>query len=34
VTRWILNSDPGSSAADLSSFSSLLVSQIDQVMHS
>ena len=34
VTRWIINADPGSSAADLSSFSNLLVSQIDQVMHS
>jgi cytochrome oxidase Cu insertion factor (SCO1/SenC/PrrC family) len=34
VTRWIINSDPGSNAADLSSFSSLLVSQIDQVMRS
>jgi hypothetical protein len=33
VTRWIINADPGSSAADLSSFSNLLVSQIDQVMH-
>ncbi|HEY1652228.1 MAG TPA: SCO family protein [Acidimicrobiales bacterium] len=34
VTRWIINADPGSSSADLSSFSSLLASQIDQVMHS
>jgi cytochrome oxidase Cu insertion factor (SCO1/SenC/PrrC family) len=34
VTRWIINADPGSNSADLSSFSSLLVSQIDQVMHS
>jgi cytochrome oxidase Cu insertion factor (SCO1/SenC/PrrC family) len=33
VTRWIINADPGSSSADLSSFSSLLVSQMDQVMH-
>jgi cytochrome oxidase Cu insertion factor (SCO1/SenC/PrrC family) len=34
VTRWIINADPGSSSADFSSFSSLLVAQIDQVMHS
>ena len=34
VTRWIINADPGSNSADLSSFSSLLVTQIDQVMHS
>jgi cytochrome oxidase Cu insertion factor (SCO1/SenC/PrrC family) len=34
VTRWIINADPGSSSADRSSFSSLLVSQIDQVMRS
>jgi cytochrome oxidase Cu insertion factor (SCO1/SenC/PrrC family) len=34
VTRWVINADPGSSAADRSSFSSLLVSQIDQVIHS
>jgi cytochrome oxidase Cu insertion factor (SCO1/SenC/PrrC family) len=34
VTRWIIPSDPGSAAADQSSFSTLLVSEIDQVMHS
>jgi cytochrome oxidase Cu insertion factor (SCO1/SenC/PrrC family) len=34
VTRWIINADPGSGSADSSSFSNLLVSQIDQVMHS
>jgi cytochrome oxidase Cu insertion factor (SCO1/SenC/PrrC family) len=34
VTRWILPSDPGSGAADRASFSNLLVSEIDQVMHS
>jgi cytochrome oxidase Cu insertion factor (SCO1/SenC/PrrC family) len=34
VTRWILPSDPGSGAADRASFSTLLVSEIDQVMHS
>jgi cytochrome oxidase Cu insertion factor (SCO1/SenC/PrrC family) len=33
-TRWILNADPGASSADRASFSSLLVSEIDQVMHS
>jgi cytochrome oxidase Cu insertion factor (SCO1/SenC/PrrC family) len=31
--RWILDSDPGSSTAQQSSFSSLLVDKIDQVMH-
>ena len=34
VTRWILDSDPGSSSAQQASFSNLLVAQIDQVMHS
>jgi hypothetical protein len=34
VIRRILNADPGDSSADHSSFSNLLVSQIDQVMHS
>jgi cytochrome oxidase Cu insertion factor (SCO1/SenC/PrrC family) len=34
VTRWIIDADPGSSSAQRSSFSSLLVSEIDQVMHS
>jgi cytochrome oxidase Cu insertion factor (SCO1/SenC/PrrC family) len=34
VTRWILNADPGATSADRESFSSLLVSEIDQVMHS
>jgi cytochrome oxidase Cu insertion factor (SCO1/SenC/PrrC family) len=34
VTRWIIPSDPGPVAADQASFSSLLVSAIDQVMHS
>jgi cytochrome oxidase Cu insertion factor (SCO1/SenC/PrrC family) len=34
VTRWIINADPGSGSADLSSFSNELASQIDQVMHS
>jgi cytochrome oxidase Cu insertion factor (SCO1/SenC/PrrC family) len=34
VTRWIIPSDPGAAAADQSSFSNLLVSEIDQVMHS
>jgi cytochrome oxidase Cu insertion factor (SCO1/SenC/PrrC family) len=34
VTRWILPSDPGSGSADQASFSNLLVSEIDQVMHS
>jgi cytochrome oxidase Cu insertion factor (SCO1/SenC/PrrC family) len=33
VTRWILNADPGASSADHASFSSLLVSEIDQAMH-
>jgi len=34
VTRWIIDADPGSSFAERSSFSSLLVSEIHQVMHS
>jgi cytochrome oxidase Cu insertion factor (SCO1/SenC/PrrC family) len=34
VTRWILDADPGDSSAQQSSFSSELVAQIDQVMHS
>jgi cytochrome oxidase Cu insertion factor (SCO1/SenC/PrrC family) len=34
VTRWILNPDPGSGSAEQASFSNLLVSEIDQVMHS
>jgi cytochrome oxidase Cu insertion factor (SCO1/SenC/PrrC family) len=34
VTRWILNADPGPDSADQSSFSNLLVSEIDDVMHS
>jgi cytochrome oxidase Cu insertion factor (SCO1/SenC/PrrC family) len=34
VTRWILNPDPGADTADQSSFSNLLVSEIEQVMHS
>jgi cytochrome oxidase Cu insertion factor (SCO1/SenC/PrrC family) len=34
ITRWILDSDPGSNSAQRSSFSSELVSEIDQVMHS
>ena len=34
VTRWILNADPGSGSAEQASFSNLLVSEIDQVMHS
>jgi cytochrome oxidase Cu insertion factor (SCO1/SenC/PrrC family) len=34
VIRRIINADPGDSSADHSSFSSLLVSEIDQVMHS
>ncbi len=34
IIRRIINSDPGDSSADHSSFSSLLVSEIDQVMHS
>ena len=34
VTRWILDADPGSSSAQQASFSSLLVAEIDQVMHS
>jgi cytochrome oxidase Cu insertion factor (SCO1/SenC/PrrC family) len=34
VTRWIIPSDPGSGTADQASFSNLLVSEIDQVMHS
>jgi cytochrome oxidase Cu insertion factor (SCO1/SenC/PrrC family) len=34
VTRWIIPSDPGSDAGDQASFSNLLVSEIDQVMHS
>jgi cytochrome oxidase Cu insertion factor (SCO1/SenC/PrrC family) len=34
VTRWILNPDPGSGGAEQASFSNLLVSEIDQVMHS
>jgi cytochrome oxidase Cu insertion factor (SCO1/SenC/PrrC family) len=34
VIRWIVPSDPGSGAADQASFSNLLVSEIDQVMHS
>jgi cytochrome oxidase Cu insertion factor (SCO1/SenC/PrrC family) len=33
VTRWILNADPGANSADHASFSSLLVSKIDQAMH-
>jgi cytochrome oxidase Cu insertion factor (SCO1/SenC/PrrC family) len=33
VIRWILNSDPGSGSADQASFSNLLVSEIEQVMH-
>jgi cytochrome oxidase Cu insertion factor (SCO1/SenC/PrrC family) len=34
VTRWIINSNPGSTSADRSSFSNLLASEIEQVMHS
>jgi cytochrome oxidase Cu insertion factor (SCO1/SenC/PrrC family) len=34
ITRWAINADPGPNSADQSSFSSLLVSDIDQVMHS
>jgi len=34
IIRWIINSDPGASAADHSSFSSLLVSEMDRVMAS
>jgi cytochrome oxidase Cu insertion factor (SCO1/SenC/PrrC family) len=34
VIRRIINADPGDSSADHSSFASLLVSEIDQVMHS
>ncbi len=34
ITRWIIDADPGSNSAERSSFSSLLVSEIDQVMHS
>jgi cytochrome oxidase Cu insertion factor (SCO1/SenC/PrrC family) len=34
VTRWIIPSDPGAGDADQASFSNLLVSEIDQVMHS
>jgi cytochrome oxidase Cu insertion factor (SCO1/SenC/PrrC family) len=34
VIRWIINSDPGSATADQASFSNLLASEIDQVMHS
>jgi cytochrome oxidase Cu insertion factor (SCO1/SenC/PrrC family) len=34
VTRWILNPDPGSGAAERASFSNLLVSEIEQVMRS
>jgi cytochrome oxidase Cu insertion factor (SCO1/SenC/PrrC family) len=34
VTRWIIPSDPGSGTGDQASFSNLLVSEIDQVMHS
>lgn len=33
ITRWALNADPGPSSADRSSFSNLLVSEIEQVMH-
>jgi len=33
VIRWIVNSDPGSGSADQASFSNLLVSEIEQVMH-
>jgi cytochrome oxidase Cu insertion factor (SCO1/SenC/PrrC family) len=34
ITRWAINADPGPSSADRASFSSMLVSDIDQVMHS
>jgi cytochrome oxidase Cu insertion factor (SCO1/SenC/PrrC family) len=34
VDRRIINADPGPSSADQSSFSNLLVSEIDQVMRS
>ena len=34
VTRWILNPDPGTGAVEQASFSNLLVSEIEQVMHS
>jgi cytochrome oxidase Cu insertion factor (SCO1/SenC/PrrC family) len=34
TTRWALNADPGANSADHSSFSSLLVSEIENVMHS
>ncbi len=34
VTRWILNPDPGAGTAQQASFSNLLVSEIEQVMHS
>jgi cytochrome oxidase Cu insertion factor (SCO1/SenC/PrrC family) len=34
IIRRIINTDPGDSSTDHSSFSSLLVSEIDQVMHS
>jgi cytochrome oxidase Cu insertion factor (SCO1/SenC/PrrC family) len=34
ITRWALNADPGPSSADRSSFSSLLVSDIENVMRS
>jgi cytochrome oxidase Cu insertion factor (SCO1/SenC/PrrC family) len=34
VIRWLLNPDPGAGTAEEASFSNLLVSEIDQVMHS
>jgi cytochrome oxidase Cu insertion factor (SCO1/SenC/PrrC family) len=34
IIRWVIDSDPGASTADRSSFSSLLVAEMDQVMAS